>query len=286
MPSLAKLQTLSPTSTDDQVYAVYKIPRRVRQFNPVSELRERVPYDIAAKTKKRAGQFVQFDLYVYYCTEDHTDPTISELQSKIKKLEEMDRWPKKCVAQACHNYRQNVKRYKTQLKHIKTHGRNMSKYKKYTARELKQLLSSRSFVQILNEIVDPKQKLRLTFTPNTIQSVEKVSIAQVRKYYGHGVTSKNINGSVWRLRCKCKIVGKVNVQQTAQEIVLSLSYLEWRFSSSIAKRLDELGFPYRGAIKLAAQQVHNGDPPKLFEQQLINLSKPYSTLHDALQYII
>jgi len=52
MPSLAKLNTLTASSSDDEVYAVYKIPKTARKYNPVKELRDRVPFDIARLTKK------------------------------------------------------------------------------------------------------------------------------------------------------------------------------------------------------------------------------------------
>ena len=167
MPSLAKLKTLKPSSTNDEVYSVYKIPKSARQFNPVKHLRQRVPFDIAAQTKKRAGQYINLDLYVQYQPDDCDDPPASKLAKEIKELKSMDNWPKQCPKsnELCQNYRANIAGYEAQLRRIKKHGRKLNKYKKYTPKELKVLLSGPDFIGILNEMIAlSKQRLKLKYT--------------------------------------------------------------------------------------------------------------------------
>lgn len=279
MPSLAKLQTLKPSSTDDEVYAVYEVSKSARQFNPVKQLRDRVPYDIASKTKKRAGQYIQFDLYVHYQTDDYNDPTVDELTNHIKELRSMDMWPKKCPPDniVCQNYRGNVKNYQAQLRRIKTNGRKLAKYKKYSARELKSLLSSSPFVGLLNEMIDTT-RLHFKFTLNSIKSIQKVTAAFIRKSRG----DIDVQGSVWRLRCKCIVIGKPGKQAPAKNISYSLDTLNWKLSNNIADRLIAMGYPYRGNIDVVDLQVHNGERPAAIGKHFIALSKP-GTLQEVLR---
>ena len=66
MPSLAKLQSLKPSSTDDEVYKAYSINDHQKQFHPLSKLRSRksIEHAILETTPKKIGQFISIKLYI------------------------------------------------------------------------------------------------------------------------------------------------------------------------------------------------------------------------------
>ncbi len=272
MVSLTKLKTLTPYSTDDEVYAVYQIPKSVRQYNPVKDLRRRVPFDIAAKTKKRAGQYIQFDLYVQYQPDDCDDPTVSELSKKIKLLKSMDNWPKQCPTtnKLCQNYRANIKGYETQLGQIKKHGPKRNKYKKYSAKELKSLFLSLDFIGILKMIAPAKHRLSIKYTPNSIRSVEKVTSAFLKQY--QSLSLLDSNGPVYRLRCKCIVIGQKSCMDSAQKIMEGVELFEWRLHNNIARSLSDAGHPYRGGFDILGQQIHDGQTPAMVGQHVTRVS--------------
>lgn len=271
MPSLTRLQKLSPASTDAQIYAVYDVPVHARKFNPVKTLRGRIPYDIAAKTKKRAGQFIQFDLYFHYNTEDCDDPTASELADKIKLLKSMDNWKRDCSDNIlCRNYRNNIKGYQTQLRRIKKHGRKTNLYPKYGSKALKALFQGPQFRHLLNDMIQGNSKsLAFKFTPSSVRSVEKVSKSFINKYRGQ-VT---FEGSVWRLRCRCVVTGPASKSATTKSIIHCIDPFNWLLQHSVAEWLTKhYDMPYRGSFEPAALQIHNGEPPAYFGTHMISLN--------------
>jgi hypothetical protein len=272
MPSLVKLQKLSPSSTDAKIYAAYEVPAHARKFNPIKTLRERIPYDMAAKTKKKAKQFIQFDLYIHYNTEDCDDPAPSELAAKIKELKSMDQWKRDCSDNIlCQNYRTNIRNYQAQLRRIKKHGRKTNLYPKYGGKALKALFQGLQFRHMLNDVIqDDSKYLSFKFTPSSIRSVEKVPKAFINKYYGH----VSFKGSVWRLRCRCVVTGPASKSATAESISHRFALFDWLLQHSIASWLTkQYEMPYRGSFDVAALQIHNGEPPAYFETHMVRLSK-------------
>jgi len=186
----------------------------------------------------------------------------------------MDVWPKVCPAsnKVCQNYRANIRGYEAQLDQIKKHGRKLKKYKKYSGKELKTLLTSLDFVNILNEMVAlSTNRLKLKFTPKCIKSITKVPSKFITKYAQSPLDS---DGPMYRLRCKCVVVGKSKnvASDTAQNIVNSLEILQWKLNDNIAAALSDVDHPYRGGFDVMGHQVHSGQSPTLVGQHFIRLS--------------
>ncbi len=259
-----------------------RCPNRHANSTPFPSYESGFLLTLRRQPRSARGQYIQFDLYMYYNTEDQNDPPIAELASTIKELKAMDIWKKKCGNHntMCLNYRANIKTYETQLRRIKKNGRQRNKYAAYSPRQLRALFTSPEFTHLLNDMVSTSNKLRVKFTQNSIRSIEKVTPAFIKKYY-RDVT---ITGSMWRLRCKCVVAGTAGVHATAENISHSLNSMDWTLHNNIAKWLnDHYQRPYRGQFEPVALQIHAGGAPAVVGTHIVTISKSYASVEELLQ---
>ena len=263
MPSLNKLLTLNPTSsTDAEIYRAYNVSKKARPLNPIQRLRKQIPVDIASQTKKKPGQFIKFDLYVLYNTENQKDPPLNQLRKKIKELESMDNWPKKCPPgnTLCRNYRRNVDGYKSQLVRIKQDGQK-THYKVLTTNEIKQWLGSSEFCNILNEMAGMSHnKLKIRFTNKSIKSITRLS-SQKKKL----LTNDEETGPIFTLRCVCKVYTDSKAKNirddTVRNIVRGLNTWDWKLNQNLGQRLaSDRQVMYRGEFDIINYQAGHLEP--------------------------
>ena len=190
----------------------------------------------------------------------------AKLTTLIKDLKSMDKWPASCppANTLCHNYRGNIKRYEKQLAHMKKNG--PITHLKLSNKELQTLLSGQEFISILNEMVAlSSAKLRLKFTSNSIQIVEKVSKAFIAKHIIAPDT-----GPIYRIRCKCRVFTNSKAStirpKSSINIFNCLEVFKWRLNDNIGKRLaDRVSSKVHGDFNFIGRQiVQHGQEPGLY----------------------
>lgn len=101
--------------------------------------------------------------------------------------------------------------------------------------------------------------------------MEKVSLEHLTKQ--NAITHYlDLDGPIYRLRCKCVVVGPKSCTDTAQKIVNGVEMFEWKLHNSIAGALSDVGRPYRGEFEIMGTQVHNGQALGIYGQHFIHIS--------------
>lgn len=260
--SVNQILRLTKTSADDEVYAAFGIGQSARQFNPIAQLRARIGQTRRNNVRKRAGQYVNFDMYIQYEIGDRFDPTIKEQTALVRTLGQIGsgivRLKKKCSKDdiPCQNFRTNWANHKATLKRMKKEGRSTkARYELYSPAQLRTILRGPVMRGIFNEMAEmSSNSLKLSFTENSIQRIEKVSASFGDKM---GWAPPSDKGPILRIKCRCRIYATGNKRQrervdTAQNIVQRVADWGWRIQNNTGQRLIEAGLPYRGNIVVNA----------------------------------